>query len=152
VIRLRHWAPLFVALVVLWAVVGYLLTKPTDFHDYRKAAVQSAESGYNAVSTAEITVRAQLDDKVTGPFSKTTLDWASSAVAGAWKQFAGVAPVDEATTAMRDELGPILLSAVRVLGDLTKAEDSGSPAATAHALGQLGPVADQLSGFLEQHK
>jgi hypothetical protein len=148
---LRRWWPAAVAGALLWGIVGYFLTKPTDFHDYRRTVVQVADSAYVAVSTAQMTVRAQLDGKVTGRYTTAALQDATDAVAGAWKQFAAVAPVDDATTAMRDELGPVLLDAVRTLGDLVAAEDQGA-AATAAALPALGPVADDLSDFLERHK
>jgi hypothetical protein len=148
---LRRWWPVPLALVIVWAIFGYFLTKPTDFHDYHKAVVQAAESASDAVSTAQLTVQAQLDDRVTGPYVHSTLQRSVDAVAGAWKQFAGITPVDEATTKMRDELGPLLLSAVNVLGDLDRAENSGG-AATARALPALDPVAQRLSDFVEAHR
>lgn len=148
---LRAWWPLPVALVVVWAVVGYFLTKPPDFHDYRKAAVQAAESGYNAVSLAQLSVREQLADKASGQYVDSTLRRSADTVAGAWKQFAAAQPVDDATKQMGAQLGPILLSAVTVLGDLRAAEDDGA-AATAQAVSALGPVADQLSDFLDRYR
>lgn len=149
--RLRRWWPLAVVLVVLWGVAGYLIARPTSFHQYRRAAVQAAESGYDALATTQLTVGAQLDGKVTGPATDTTLDWAASAVAGAWQKFAALAPVDDETARMRDELAPALAAAVRVLGDVRTAEDSG-PTATAQALQRVDPVADQLSDFVDRHR
>src|SRR3954469_25705282 len=107
--RMRRWWPLVVAVALVWGIFGYFLTKPTDFHDYRRASVQAAESGYDALANAQLTVQAQLNGKVTGRYVDATLQRAADAVAGAWKQFAAIAPVDDATTAMRDQLGPILL-------------------------------------------
>jgi len=137
--------------VAVWAVLGYFLTRPPDFHDYRKAAVQAADSGYNALATAQLTVRAQLDGQVTGRFADGTLQRGSDALAGAWKQFSAATPVDAVSVGIRDELGPLLLSAVTVLGNLRLAEDAGA-GQTAQALAALDPVAGQLSDFVERHR
>jgi hypothetical protein len=148
---LRRWWPLPVVLVLIWAVLGYFLTKPPDFHDYRRAAVQAAESGYNALATAQMTVQEQLAGKTTGRFTDGTLQRSSDTLAGAWKEFAAATPVDDATEVIRDELGPLLLSAVTVLGNLRVAEDVGG-GATARALDAVDPVAEQLNDFVDRHK
>jgi hypothetical protein len=140
-----------VVLAVLWAVIGYQLTRQPDFHDYRKAAVQAAESAYDAVATAQLTVQAQLDGQVTGAYTDSTLQRGADAVAGAWKQYATAQPVDARSVSIRDELGPLLQESVRVLGDLRYAEQLG-PAATAHALAAAGPLAEDLSDFVDRHR
>ena len=90
-------------LALAWGTWGYYASKPTDVHDYRQVAVQSAQSAYYSVSTMELTVGAQLDGNTLDPYVRSALDESTRAVAGAAKRFAGEAPVDAATTQMRDQ-------------------------------------------------
>src|SRR5690349_14356693 len=94
--RARGWAASALAAAALaWAGAGYLATKPVDFHDYRVTAVQAAQSAYDALATASLTGSALLAGRVTQPYANTMLDDARSALAGAAKQFTGVAAPDD---------------------------------------------------------
>jgi hypothetical protein len=150
-VRRGSWLVAVAALLV-WALVGYYVTKPTDFHDYRKGAVQAAQSVYYSVRAAERTVQAQLDGRTFDTYVRSALDDAVKATAGAAKQFAGEAPVDAATTRMRDQLGPLLLTAARTLGDVQMAEQSGDEAALRRSMQALRPVGDRLSDFIESYQ
>jgi hypothetical protein len=139
-------------LALAWGTWGYYASKPTDVHDYRQVAVQSAQSAYYSVSTMELTVGAQLDGNTLDPYVRSALDESTRAVAGAAKRFAGEAPVDAATTQMRDQLGPLLLATTRALGDLQMAEQSGDDQALRRCVEALRPIADRLSEFIESHQ
>ncbi|MEV4759243.1 hypothetical protein AB0J86_29670 [Micromonospora sp. NPDC049559] len=151
--RARWWAVLPVAAVVaVWGVGGYLSTSPTDRQDYRKTAVRSAQSAYNAVGTARLAGRARLDGRLPGPYVTSTLDDARAALAGAAKRFAGTAPPDEPSAALQARLHPLLTSADVALGRLERATEEGDTAATRAAVDALEPVAAGLSGFVEEHR
>jgi hypothetical protein len=146
VVRAPGWAAsALIAAALLWGGAGYLATKPTDFHDYRVAAVGAARSAYDALATAELTGRAVLAHRVTGPYAASTLDDCRSALAGAAKRFAGVGPPDAPTRAMRDELGPLL---VRANAALSGVEDGVS----ASSVAALHPVAARLDDFVQAHQ
>ena len=137
---------------VLWGGAGYLMTKPTDPHDYRTTTVQSAQSAYDAVATARLAVRAKLDRRVLGPYVTSVLDDSRDALAGAAKQLTGEAPADPAGAALRDRLHTLLTAADAGLGDLQRATDDRDDAALRSALDALGPVADSLADFVEEHR
>jgi hypothetical protein len=151
-VNARAFAAAAVAVVALtWGIFGYYTTKPTDFHTYRKAAVGSAQSAYNALGTARLTGEAVLDDRLTAPYVTVTLGAARKAVAGAVKSFADVAPPDARTRAMRDQLGPLLVAANADLGDIEDATAHDDDAALRAAIGRATKTSDALDGFLEAH-
>jgi hypothetical protein len=152
-VRGRWWAFVLVSLLaVCWGVVGYLLTKPTDHHDYRKAAVQAAESAYNAVATVRLTGEAELDGRLYPPYVATMLDDARKALAGAAKQFTAESPPDQTTTRMRDRLGPLLVTASAALGEAESAVQDSDDQALRAAIDALDQVGEQLSDFLEAYQ
>jgi hypothetical protein len=152
-VKARGWAILLlVLLVAAWGGAGYLMTKPTDYHDYRVAAVQSAQSAYNSVATVSVTGAAKLDGRVFAPYLSTVLDNARKALAGAAKQFTDQAPPDAATAAIRDQLGPLLLAANSTVGDVERAAADRDDQAMRQALRSLDPVSDDLSKFIEDHR
>jgi hypothetical protein len=145
-LRATSWAATgLVAAALAWGGAGYLATKPTDFHDYRVAAVGAAQSAYDALASADLTGTALLAGRVTGPYADSMLGDARDALAGAAKQFAGVSPPDQRTQKMRDELGPLLIKANAVLpGTASDITDK--------TLDNLKPVEDALDQFLEEHE
>lgn len=146
----RRWAAAAAAvLALLWGGVGYLITKPTDFHDYRVTAVQAAQSAYNALGTARLAGTARLEGRVTAPYLDSVLNDCREALAGAAKQFAGQSPPDDRTEAMRDELGPMLIRASAALDGVENATDDADLRA---GLETVASVADEVDGFLEIHK
>jgi hypothetical protein len=148
----RAFAAAVVAVVTLaWAGFGYYLTKPTDFHTYRKAAVQSAQSAYNALGTARLTGQAALDDRLTSAYVAVTLRSARTAVAGAAKSFADVSPPDERTRAMRDQLGPLLVAASADLAGIQDATANDDDAALGAAVDAAAKTSQALDAFLEAH-
>ncbi len=148
----RGWWALVTALVLVWGTFGYFATKPTDVHDFRKTAVQSAQSAYFSVSTADIAVRAHLAGKTLDTYLRAALDDATKGVSGAAGEFANEQPVDQATTRLRDELAPLLSAAVRALHDLRKAEQAGDDAALRRYDEQLRPLRTKLDRFIERHR
>jgi hypothetical protein len=152
-VRARGWALLLLTLLAAaWGGAGYLMTKPIDHHDYRVAAVQSAQSAYNSVATVAVTGAAKLDGRVFAPYLSTVLDDARKALAGAAKQFADQAPPTVATAAMRDQLGPLLLTASSTVGEVQRAAADRDDRALRQALRSLDPVARELSKFIEDHR
>lgn len=148
----RTWGTVLVVLTVGWALFGFQLTKPTDFHEYRVTAVESAQSAYNALVTAKATGEARLAGKTFGTYVDSNLDDANKALAGAQKDFVGVTPIDARTTAMRDELGPLLAASTRALSDVQKAADTNDEAGLRVALAAIDPITAHLSDFIDQHQ
>ena len=145
----RRWATgVAIVLALVWGGAGYLVTRPTTFHDYRVTAVDAARSAYNALATARIAGTARLDRRVTEPYLESVLADSREALAGAAKRFAGESPPDARTAAMRDELGPMLVRASAALDGL---ENAGDDAALRAALGPVAEAADEVDGFLEAH-
>ena len=143
--RATGWAAAGLTAVALaWGGAGYLATKPVDFHDYRVTAVGAAQSAYDALATTSLTGDALLAGRVTRPYADSMLGDARSALAGAAKQFTDVAPPDDRTAAMRDQLGPLLIRANAVLpgtsDDLTRG-----------ALDAIRPVEAGLGQFLDEN-
>jgi hypothetical protein len=152
-VRARWWGFVLVVLLVLcWGGFGYLMTKPTDHHDYRKAAVQAAESAYDSVGTVRLTVEASLDGRTFPPYVTSMMDDAREALAGAAKQFTAKAPPDEQTRTMRDRLGPLLLAANVRLGETEQAVEDGDDQAVREAVDRLHPLGEQLSDFIEAYQ
>jgi hypothetical protein len=141
-----------VVLVVIWAIFGYFATKPTDVHDFRKTAVQSAQSAYFSISTADLAVRAHLAGKTLDTYLHAVLDDASKGVSAAASEFAGEAPIDEATTRIRDELAPLLAAAVRALQELRRAEESDDQQALRRYDQNLRPLRTRLNRFIGRHR
>jgi hypothetical protein len=144
--RATGWAATALATVALaWGGAGYLATRPVDFHDYRVTAVQAAQSAYDGLATASLTGTALLAGRVTQPYADSMLGDARSALAGAAKRFAEVAPPDDRTREMHDRLAPLLLRANAVLPgrstDLTRA-----------ALDAIRPVEAGLDQFIDDQK
>jgi hypothetical protein len=141
-VRAQGWTATGLATVALiWGGAGYLLTRPTDFHEYRVTAVGSAQSAYNALATARLTGQALENGRVTTPYAQSVYDDAREALAGAAKEFAAVSPPDDRTTALRDELAPLLTGASTALTDI----EDGQPGAGEQ-------VADALHDFVDEHK
>jgi acyl-CoA reductase-like NAD-dependent aldehyde dehydrogenase len=133
------------AVLLLWAGFAYDVTRPADQRDYHRTVVQVAESAHDGVRTGWLVGREQLAGRVFGTFVTTTFDDAEKAVAGASKQFASEAPPDEASTRLRDELSPLLQSAINLLADASEPTDD---AALRQAVDELGRLADQLDAFV----
>ncbi|GAB2923297.1 hypothetical protein GCM10027280_07980 [Micromonospora polyrhachis] len=151
--RTRWWAALLIALVVgVWGVGGYLATTPTDRHDYRKTAVQAAQSAYGAVTTARLTAEGRADARLYRRYAGTMLDDARDALAGAAKQFSATTPPDDVTTGIRAQLAPLLVDADTALGAVERAVDDEDDAALRAAVTALEPVGTALADFIEAHK
>jgi hypothetical protein len=137
-------------LVLVLGWLGFRSTQPVSFHKYRTTAVQTAEAARDAVRTAALTVSAMAQRKVTHPYVSVVLDTSVTTVAKAVGKFAELPPPDKRTTALRDELRPLLADTVRELGDVARALDEGDAATVAAAQG-LGVLGDRLDGYLDAH-
>jgi acyl-CoA reductase-like NAD-dependent aldehyde dehydrogenase len=137
------------AVLLLWAGFAYDVTRPTDRREYHRTAVQVAESAHDGVRTGWLIGREQLAGRVFGTYVTATFDDAEKAVAGASKQFAAEAPPDEASTRLRDQLSPLLHSAVQLLADASEPADDS---ALRQAVDELGKLADQLDEFVEANQ
>jgi hypothetical protein len=142
---------LVTAFVLLLGWLGYRSTQPVSFHKYRTTAVQTAEAAQEAVRTTALTITAMLADKVTGPYVSVVLDTSVTSVSKAVAGFTELAPPDARTTAMRDELQPLLADAVRELGDVARAVDGGDTGAVRTAAAGLGDLGDRLDDYLDAH-
>jgi len=151
-VRARAWGAVAAAVVaVVWGGVGYLSTRPTDFHSYRVAAVGSAQSAYTGLVSGQQASRALAASRIPPPMATAMLGDSRSAIAGAQKRLARDAPPDERTTAMRDELAPLLLQADAAISGLEDAVAHGGAVELRARADAADPVADHLRRFVEEH-
>jgi hypothetical protein len=137
------------AVVALWAGFAYDVSRPADARDYQRTLVQAAESAHDAAQTAVLVGELELAGKVTGLFATTAFDDAAKALAGAEQKFAVQGPPDGASAARRDQLGPLLNTAVTALGDTAQAADD---ARLRDGVGRLKDLAGQLDDFVEAQR
>ncbi|MFI5908113.1 hypothetical protein [Dactylosporangium sp. NPDC051541] len=104
-------------LVVVCGLLGYCSVRPPDFHDFRVAAVTTAQTAHDALLTADLTGGAVRDGKAPGPYASVQLDAGAKSLGTAVGDFAELPPPDAAATALRDQLLPMLSEAVARLGD-----------------------------------
>ncbi len=142
---------IFAALVGIWAWLVVVFSLPPDFHDYRKTAVQAAEAAHDAVRTADLTVGAYLAHKAYRPYLGTVLDDCVSSTSSALGQLAELPPTDARTTALRDELAPLLDEAANRLADVHRAAGADDPGQLRTAQAPLAPLAERLTDFLDRH-
>jgi hypothetical protein len=136
------------AVLALWAGFAATVTAPPDRSDYRRTAVQAAESARDAAGTGALVARTQLDGDVFGTFVDTAYDDAAGTVAGAAKQIAEQLPPDDASAQLRDEVLPLVQEAVRALGDASRAATAG---ALRSALAALDDVAGKLADIVDRY-
>jgi hypothetical protein len=133
------------AVLLLWVGFAYDVTRPPDASAYRRTVVQVAASAHDGVGTGWLVGREELAGRVFGTFATAGFDDALKAVGGAADRFAEHAPPDRPSVRLRDELAPLLASAVRWLGDAAQAADD---TALRVAVDALGSLADRLAAFL----
>jgi hypothetical protein len=146
---------IFVVLLTLAVLAGgwlaYDTTRPPDFHPYRVTAVEAARAAHDGLLVAGLTAGAFLEGRALSPYVSTVLDDAGESVADASARFAELAPTDERTVAIRDELTPLLAEAIVRLGDVRRADANGDAGALREAIRPLTPLAERFAGFLDRH-
>jgi hypothetical protein len=148
----RNWWALPVVVVLIWGLFSYFAIKPTDAHDFRKTAVQAAQSAYFSISTADLAVRQYLAGRTLDTYLQAALDDATKGVSGAASEFASEQPVDPYTTRLRDQLTPLLSASVRAMQDLRTAEQAGDTAALRRYDKELRPLRTKLNRFIERYR
>jgi hypothetical protein len=136
------------AVLALWVGFAVTVTAPPDRSDYRRTAVQAAESARDAAGTGALVAQTQLDGDAFGTFVGTAYDDATRTVAGAAKQIAGQPPPDDASAQLRDEVLPLVQEAVHALGDASRAT---SMATLRAALAALNDVAGKLADIVDKY-
>jgi hypothetical protein len=142
---------LAVVAVVLLACgwFGIASAGPPRFHAYRKAALQAATAAHDAVRTSALTIGARLEHRASDAYTSVVLDDALGSVSSAEAKLDRLPPPDDRTTTLRDQLTPLLVDAVRQLGDVTTAVDGGDPATIRAAAKGLGVLGDRLDDYLD---
>ncbi|WP_067509453.1 hypothetical protein [Actinoplanes sp. TFC3] len=133
------------ALVLLWAGFAYNLSRPVNYQGFHRTMLQVAETVHDATQTGRLAAQQQLAGQVIAPFTRTVFDDATRALAGAEKKFAGQAPPDARSAALRDQLAPLLATAVTTLADTAQA---GDDQALRTGADQLGELAERLGDFI----
>src|SRR5438105_296930 len=110
-------------LVLAWATLVFADLKPTHYPDYRRSAVQTAQSAYDATRSGWLAGREALAGRAFSTFTTAAFDDASKALAGAVGQFAAEAPPDDRSRQLRDELSRLLAADVTLLQDASSASD-----------------------------
>jgi hypothetical protein len=136
------------AVVLLWGGFAYDVSRPADGKAYRRTILQVAEAAHDAAQTGRLTGEQQLADQVTTPFARTAFGDAAKALAGAEQKFAAEGPPDSASAELRDQLAPLLSTAVQVLGDTAEAGDDDTLRDGVHRLDSL---AERLEEFITAH-
>ncbi|WDZ82760.1 hypothetical protein [Micromonospora cathayae] len=147
----RAMATLLVLLALCWGGTGYAATRPTDAHDYRRAAIEAARSAYDVTVTVRLVGSARAAGRLPLPYTVATLNDGRSALAGAAQRLVVARPVDDATARIRDRLGPLLLAAAAGLDDLRRAVRAPDLAALTGAVAALAPVGTALAAFLAEY-
>jgi hypothetical protein len=129
-------------LLVVCGLLGYCSVRPPDFHDFRVAAVRTAQAAHDALLTADLTGGAVRSGRATELYATVLLEDSSKSLSSAVRDFAALPPPDAAATALRDRLLPLLSEAVARLGD-TAADPE-------HTDG-LRPLADRLAAFTDEN-
>jgi hypothetical protein len=137
-----------VALLAAWALVAFAVGRPTDYHEYHKTAVESAQAALSAARTAAVAGRAAVDGRLLDPYLSTVLDNAIGSIASAQQQLAAADPPGAAGRRLRDELVPLLVTAGDRTGDLSRARSAGARTAAVEGLLQTG---DRLADFVDRH-
>jgi hypothetical protein len=130
---------------------AYASTGLPDYQEYRSSAADAAQSAHDALRTARLTGQALLNGRSTGTYAAAVFDDATESLSLAVKDFAGEVPPDVKAAALRDQLAPLFADAVRLLGDVVRAADSGDRSALRAAVPALDPVADRLGDFVERN-
>jgi hypothetical protein len=86
-------------LVLVWAVLAYLGSQPTDEHEYRRTAAQAAEVALSSVRTVVLAGDAALRGRTPDPYLSTVADDAVGSIA--------VAPQDAALPLVRGTRPPL---------------------------------------------
>jgi hypothetical protein len=132
---LRHRSAIAaVALLALWAGFAFDLSRPADATDYRRTAVQVAQSAHDAASTAALIARQQLQGRVFGTFATSAYQDAAEAAAGAAKKITGHPPPDRDAARLRDRIAGLVQATVRDLGAAVRATDAAALRAAAAGL------------------
>jgi hypothetical protein len=145
----RGWVGVGAVAVVVWLGLAYCATPP-DAHEYRETAVQQAQAALGAVRTVAVAGAAAHDGRLLPPYLSTVIDNAAGSVASAQRQLDAQPPPDAGSSALRDQLAPLLLDAARQIAGLDLAlSGSGDVAARLDALARLG---DRLADFAERYR
>nr|BFE58050.1 hypothetical protein GCM10020063_025760 [Dactylosporangium thailandense] len=123
-------------LVVMCGLLGYCSVRPPDHHDFKVAAGTTAQAAHDALLTADLTGGAVRDGRATTLYATVLLDDSAKSLASAVRDFAELPPPDDASTALRDRLLPLLAEAVARLQDA-----AADPARTEG----LRPLAERLT-------
>jgi hypothetical protein len=138
--------------VLVLSGVGVLAMWPTDRAGYQDTAVHAAEGTLSAVRTLALVGQAELDGKVVDPYVRVVSDRIREAVATPTHDLAAEEVPDAESRALRDELLPLLSTAVAGVGDAAQAlerHDRGQIAASVATLQRLG---DRLEQFIRRHR
>ena len=80
---------------------------------YASKASMSAESALSAVSTVQMVAEAASDDRLFRPFASVAVGQQEDAITEVAQTFRSIQPPDVDSSALRDELGPLLDAARR---------------------------------------
>jgi len=86
--NLRRLTIALAGVLALWAGFAVRVSAPPDRSDYRRTAVQAAESAHDAAGTGALVARTQLDGHAFGTFIATAYDDAARTIAPTRLRFA----------------------------------------------------------------
>jgi hypothetical protein len=140
------------AIALAWVLVAFGTSRPADYHQYHKTALESAGAALSATRTAAVAGTAALDGKVLDPYLSVVLDNATGSIASAYKQLTVEAAPGAAGRKLREEILPLLVTAGGRAADLSDAADHDDRARIRGAVDALNDTGDKLEDFVERHR
>jgi hypothetical protein len=138
--------------VVLVAAVLALVAGCASAAQFESDAGQTAQDGLSAVRTALIGVRTALDGGLPDPYLVTVLQDAEDSLSSTQESFRSMQPpADAGADRLRGELSTLLTRGVDGLAQLRIAAQRGDEQQLATTAADLGPVADALDRFEQEH-
>jgi hypothetical protein len=139
----RRILPVAGVLVLVWLALAYC-SGPPSAHEYRRTAVEAAQSALSAVRT--VVLAGDAHDRLLPPTHDVVVEDAAGSVASAQQRLTAQAPPDDGTRQVRDQLLPLLVQASREIAD---ASDAADPKPHLDRLRDLG---DKLDAFVERYR
>jgi len=135
----------------LGSCVAHPVGPARTFTTYEGKAVTSAEAAQSAVATVQLVASTAAAGKAFGPYTVVAVGEQEEGLSAVEGTFASIQPPDRRADAVRDELGPILTSAVDHVADVRIAARRGDLEDLDRVAAPLQADAAALDAFVARH-
>jgi hypothetical protein len=135
-----------------WAAVAVWSSWPVSGSGYEQGAVAAAQQASSAIGTTWIVVDAEADSRLVPPYTATILTEQREAAAAAVQELLTVQVPDDASAAVRAELGPQLVAASDGITAVEAALTAGQPDTAQAAAQELTSVQQSLDDFVTAYQ